>query len=703
MRIRTSPLHDDMAAISGDSRRRDTQSPLGRFSSILKYKYKVELDRLEKRQLHVDLWSAVLKDQADDAKARLREKSQEIHRRLEILNNGHGVPKYLYRVPIEALINIYLESARNLRQGEASDYRMGHIFEYADVPSAWVTDSLNTQTIIIPYGERRKTADYIINTPLEVTTIFGANQRAVAKLQQQNKALQCILGLESVREGDRETFSRADEKLREAAELANIEVIGEDYLLSDFPEELQVYWRSLWAELTLYLHGFWENCLREIHPSIIELQGKYAEVLAHIKARNTQRSLPPYLYSVDMEWLSRTYYRLARCVVMQNRVGFNSLAEVVTTRVTGLRYPISWIPRVSDDTWPPENQYGICYMSLLNTDQVRCRECRNILYQDCIRQWFEVQHNITLTCPFCRSRLGFSSYIDLTAPDSEPDPLPDALNDLFTFPDVPDTPAAGISDDISHNTTSDDTTSDDTTSDDTTSDDTTSDDTTSDDTASNSRNEGGSIASMIVSDVSSSASIAGNDIPFGPEEENRLPGTPSIPTHIRRERRAIPPRRVVRVVRPGFPNQGDEIIACENRYGAIVRDNNGSHLFLTVAESGGKAVIDAAVGLPSIGWSRTLNIERISEYSIDRVAVGTWNIYSKRLPRVLCIFFYIEDGTRYRSFVSLSSLKTIFGLAAEYMVVESLAGDDTLTLERALETVFDITHAEREAYWQAES
>ncbi|OBT42250.1 hypothetical protein VE00_07769 [Pseudogymnoascus sp. WSF 3629] len=50
MRIRTTPLYEEMAPSENNN---SAQSPLDQFSSILKSKYNIQLDRLEKRQRHI--------------------------------------------------------------------------------------------------------------------------------------------------------------------------------------------------------------------------------------------------------------------------------------------------------------------------------------------------------------------------------------------------------------------------------------------------------------------------------------------------------------------------------------------------------------------------------------------------------------------------------------------------------------------------
>ena len=104
----------------------------------------------------------------------------------------------------------------------------------------------------------------------------------------------------------------------------------------------------------------------------------------------------------------------------------------------------------------------------------------------------------------------------------------------------------------------------------------------------------------------------------------------------------------------------------------MVRDNNGSYYFLTVIEAGGRVVIDAIVGLPPINLDRTIDIERVSKYTIKGVAVSIWDIYSNRLPKIIYIFCYIEGQTHFRAFMPLSALKRVLDLVVERMVVESL-------------------------------
>ncbi|OJD11542.1 hypothetical protein ACJ73_09518 [Blastomyces percursus] len=148
--------------------------------------------------------------------------------------------------------------------------------------------------------------------------------------------------------------------------------------------------------------------------------------------------------------------------------------------------------------------------------------------------------------------------------------------------------------------------------------------------------------------------------------------------------RSIPPRGVTRVSRPGFTAMGEKIIACRERFGAIVEKEDKSHEFLTMNEAGGKPVINAATaqGLPTIekvGWENTIYPET---NTISWVAVDSWDPFGKKLPK-------------------LASLRRLFGTAIEGIVAESICGNNALSVEEALEQLFGVSHEERMRHWAA--
>jgi hypothetical protein len=95
MRIRTAPLYVDMALT--EVGRSSEQSPLDCFSSILERKFKVQLDRLEKRITHVvPLWWIPLFVRINDsAEEAIKEHDAIELGTLCVYTDGSGIDGYV--------------------------------------------------------------------------------------------------------------------------------------------------------------------------------------------------------------------------------------------------------------------------------------------------------------------------------------------------------------------------------------------------------------------------------------------------------------------------------------------------------------------------------------------------------------------------------------------------------------------------------
>ena len=90
MRICTTPLHADMAVVGGNSK---AQSPLDRFSNILKDKYNIKLDRLEKRQPHIvpPWWTPPFTRIAESPDIAVKEHDAMETEALRLYTDGSGI------------------------------------------------------------------------------------------------------------------------------------------------------------------------------------------------------------------------------------------------------------------------------------------------------------------------------------------------------------------------------------------------------------------------------------------------------------------------------------------------------------------------------------------------------------------------------------------------------------------------------------
>lgn len=112
MRIRTTPLYDEMASCRSN---RKEPSPLDRFSTILEGKYNIQLERMEKRQPHVvpPWWIPPFTCIDTTPEAAIRQHNATDPRTLCVYTDGSGINGHVGAAAIAP--NLQLENVRPKR------------------------------------------------------------------------------------------------------------------------------------------------------------------------------------------------------------------------------------------------------------------------------------------------------------------------------------------------------------------------------------------------------------------------------------------------------------------------------------------------------------------------------------------------------------------------------------------------------------
>ncbi|GBF64100.1 hypothetical protein TMEN_6772 [Trichophyton mentagrophytes] len=177
----------------------------------------------------------------------------------------------------------------------------------------------------------------------------------------------------------------------------------------------------------------------------------------------------------------------------------------------------------------------------------------------------------------------------------------------------------------------------------------------------------------------------------------------------KKRRIAIPPRPVVRHIRPGYTTTGEKILYVgKTGFTArlVVEDNAGQKSLITSSEAGGMPIVEAAIeaNIPLIRSTPLKELRskvtEMGEHGIDWVAIGKWNVFDTRNPFMVCKFFYHDQGERRTEAVYCSNLKTLFGPGVVDKWFAEAIYPNTNTTEEALEQLYGVTHEARVKYWE---